>query len=507
MMTASVARGRRRARLALAAPSLLLGTIALASEGRPAAAGTRPELPQGAAVAEVTQGEAILWGRCPDGGDLRVSIGDGAERSAPVAPERDFAARVELTGLESAAEHVYRARCVRGEEASEAIAGRFRTAPPAASPVAARFAFGGDLGGQNVCRDAARGYPVFAAIAATRPDFFIALGDMIYADNRCLETGRLGNRQIPGPPTALERSDFWAHWRYNRSDAGHRELLASLAYYPVWDDHEVVNDFGPTDDTPREPHGPDRRLMGAGLAAFLDYNPVRGVAAAPDRLYRSFRWGRHVEIFFLDARRYRDANAAPDLESDPKTLLGAEQREWLLRSIAASDATWKIVVSSVPLSIPTGSTARDGWASGDGPQGFERELRAVLERLRRERVRGIVVLTTDVHFATAFRYRPFPEDPEFELHELVTGPMHAGLAPQPSYDATFAPVRLFYYAPSPAEMPRTLAEALPWFNFGLLEITEQGEITARVIDATGKERAALRLAPAERSTTPKEAHP
>lgn len=475
----------------------LLAGVAVASDvqpGPPASPGPL-DLPQGVAVAEVTDGSAVIWGRCPGGGELRVSVDGGEERKVPVAAERDFTARVEVGGLTSGAEHAYRARCAKEDAAGEAIEGRFRTAPPPTSPAPVRFAFGGDLGGQNVCRDALRGYPIFAAITAARPEFFIALGDLIYADNECREIGRLGNRQVRGPPPARTRPGFWAHWRYNRSDPGQRELLANVSYYPVWDDHEVRNDFGP-----REPHlgsapGSPHPVMDAGLAAFLDFNPIRAEGSAPAHLHRSFRWGRNLELFLLDTRQHRDANASLDLESRPKTLLGDEQRDWLERSLAASDATWKVVVSSVPVSIPTGSEARDGWANAGGPQGFERELRSILERLHRDRVRGVLLLTTDVHFATAFRYRPFLDDPEFELHELATGPLHAGLVPQQAYDPTFGPTRLFFHGPSEAEAPQSIDAALPWFNFGLIEISAKGELTAKVVDALGATRASLQLAP------------
>jgi alkaline phosphatase D len=489
-----------RAAVAASLASLLAAAVggSVHASSERAETSPRPDLPQGVAVAEVTAEAGVLWARCPDGDRLRVSVDRGDDREVRVDAARDFTARLDLDHLTSGAEHTYRARCVRGAGAGEAIAGRFRTAPVPSSPAPVRFAFGGDVGGQNVCRDAMLGYPIFAAIAATRPDFFIALGDLIYADNRCLEIGALRNRQIPGPPVAREKADFWAHWRYNRSDGGQRDLLASVSYYPVWDDHEVRNDFAPPHDRSKGGPGSPARLVNAGLAAFLDYNPIRPPASAPGELYRSFRWGRHLEIFILDTRLHRDANAAPDLASHPKTLLGNEQRDWLLRSLASSDATWKVVVSSVPLSIPTGTDARDGWADGGGPQGFERELRSILEQLRRDRVRGIVFLTTDVHFATAFQYRPFPDDPEFELHELVTGPLHAGLVPLQALDPTFSPTRLFFYGPAAAHMPATLTEALPWFNFGLLEVSAKGELTARVVDANGETRATIRLSPAAR---------
>jgi alkaline phosphatase D len=503
----------REAPQALLALALALGVAALLTVELGPAAETatgpseersRLELPQGVAVAEATTGGAVVWARCPDGDSLRVAVDGTAEREAPIEPSRDATARIDVSGLGTGSEHAYRARCVRGSESSEVVTGRFRTAPAPDQDVAVRFAFGGDVGGQNVCRDADRGYPVFAAVAAMRPDFFIALGDMIYADNRCLEKGRFGNRQVAGPPPALEKAGFWAHWRYNRSDRAHRELLSQVAYYPVWDDHEVVNDFGPLEDTPSETAGAAStpHLMRAGLDAFLDYNPIRSDGADETRLHRSFRWGRHLELFVLDARQHRDRNASSDRQAEPKTLLGSAQRDWLVRSLVASDATWKVVVSSVPLSIPTGTEARDGWADGGGPQGFERELRRILEQLRENRVRGIVFLTTDVHFATGFRYRPFPDDPEFDLHEIVTGPMHAGLVPLQHFDSTFAPTRLFSFAPAPSETPGTIGEALSWFNFGLVEVSERGELRARVIDATGKDRATIDLPPPNRPSEP-----
>ena len=75
-----------------------------------------------------------------------------------------------------------------------------------------------------------------------------------------------------------------------------------------------------------------------------------------------------MELFLIDARSYRDPNDRPDSETDPKTLLGTEQLEWLEQGLVSSGATWKIVSSDVPLSVPTGSGAvrfgRDGWANG-----------------------------------------------------------------------------------------------------------------------------------------------
>ena len=298
---------------------------------------------------------------------------------------------------------------------------------------AVRLAFGGDVAGQNVCRDAQEGFPIMDTIRSWQPDVFVGLGDMIYADNGCDPTGRYGNAQLGGIGIAIDLRGFWAHWRYNRADPASQRLLAGTSYVGVWDDHEVVNDFGPLTDAPTTPPYTGAHLLPLGLAAFLDYTPI---AAAPT-LYRSSCVGRHLELFVLDTRRYRDANFAPDTGAQPKSMLGAEQLAWLKEGLAGSDATWKVIVSSVPMSIPTGfppTNGRDGWA----------ELRPD-DRLRARAPRhpslpadrGIddsIWITTDVHFAEVFRHRPFPDGPRFTVHELATGPLNAGIFPNLDFD-------------------------------------------------------------------------
>ena len=82
--------------------------------------------------------------------------------------------------------------------------GSFRTAPAADDPAAVRLAFGGDVAGQNVCRDAQEGFPIMDTIRAWQPDVFVGLGDMIYADNACEGTGRYGNAQLGGVGIAVD---------------------------------------------------------------------------------------------------------------------------------------------------------------------------------------------------------------------------------------------------------------------------------------------------------------
>jgi len=454
---------------------LSLLAVVVACVGMRAARLDDVRLTHGVAVGETTDTRAVVWARCEAPAIVEVTVDDQAPRRAGAESGHDLTQRIVLDGLRPGSVHDYRVRCGTGPS----LPGRFRTAPAPSHPAAVRFAFGGDVGGQNVCRDAARGYPIFDTIAARAPDFFVALGDMIYADGSCLAVGALGNAQVVGPPPASDVESFRAHWRYNRADAASERLLASTSYYAVWDDHEVRDDFGP----PRE-------LDEAGETAYREWAPMEEGAS----LYRAFRWGRHVEVFLLDTRSHRDPNAAPDSAREPKTLLGAAQRTWLESGLAGSTATWKFVVSSVPMSIPTGGRARDGWANGGGRDGFERELVAILRTAARDRVRGLVWLTTDVHFATGFRYRPFADAPDFVVHEIASGPLAAGMFPKDDLDPTLRPVRLFLHGPRAGERPTSFDAALQWFNFGLVEVGADGGLEATIVDATGRPRHRLALA-------------
>ena len=362
-----------------------------------------------------------------------------------------------------------------------------------ATPITLQF--GGDLGGQNACRDARRGYAVLDAAAARPADAFIALGDMIYADGTCGVDGPFGNAQIPGPTEALAGAGaFAARWRYNLADPAFRRLRHSRLYLATWDDHEIVNDFGP--QTAREPDNPGRDLLAAGRDAFIDHAPLPRAPDDPGRIYRKVRFGAHAEVFLLDTRQYRDRNDLNDTGVLPKSLLGAAQRRWLIEGVTASTATWKFIASSVPISIPTGwppEAGRDGWASGDGDDGFERELYAIFEALGQASVRNLVWLTADVHFATGFALQPLPERPDFVAHEWVVGPLSAGLYPTDAVDPTFRPQRRYLHAPD--SPPQTLHDALRFYNFGELRIAASGTLTLSVVNGHGDTVAQQRLTP------------
>ncbi len=363
-------------------------------------------------VTEVRSTAAIVWARAARPGTVGVEVGAaGAAARAltlPATAAGDLTVRAPLAGLAPATRHHYRV-----SQEGERVEGTFTTAPAADEAARVTFLWSGDLGGAGLCRPAGGVYRIFRAMARHPADFFLFVGDTVYADVPCNKPDT-----VPGAAfRATTLAEFRARHRYNREDPALQDFLRRTPVYAIWDDHEVKDDFA----------GPTEPLMPAGRQAFIDYWPV-AAGADPTRLYRSVRWGRLLEVFILDTRQYRSDNAQPD--GPAKTMLGAAQRQWLLDAVPASAATWKVVVTSVPLGVPTGrAERRDGWSNanvfGMAPEqgtGFVTERDAILGRFHARGVRNLVFIAGDVHHAELIRHQP---QPGWSFHELIAGPLSA----------------------------------------------------------------------------------
>jgi alkaline phosphatase D len=410
------------------------------------------------ATGDVTSTSAVLWVRGAAGGTVAVEYGPLEQAPAGrvtlrPAKESDFTARARIEGLRPSTAYAWRARS--GEASAT---GRFVTAPAADDPRPVRLLWSGDLGSARNCRRRDGGYRIFDAMAQRHADFFLFVGDTIYADHTCR-----GPEFVPGSDfeaTTLE--GYHAKHRYNRQDPSYAAFLRGTSVSAIWDDHEVRNDFA----------GPVEPLMPVGRRAFLDYWPVQPPDEDTARLYRTFRWGRLLQVFILDTRQYRSANTDPD--GPGKTMLGGAQRRWLIDGVTASTATWKVVVSSVTLSVPTGRGARDSWSNAtvwgvpeENGTGFAVERDAILRSFRDRGVRNLVVLAADVHHPELVRHHPWPD---FSFHEFIAGPLSASLGRPRPLDAGLN--------------PRSLFAAAGVRNFGELVI-EPALLTVRLVDEDG----------------------
>ena len=153
-------------------------------------------------------------------------------------------------------------------------------------------------------------------------------------------------------------------------------------------------------------------LVKVGREAFFNYSPID--RNAEDQIeYIVHLIGAHtLNLLILNARSYRSPNSMTDTVENNKTLLGREQLQWLKQELLNSSATWKVISSDVPISVPTGANAsilgRDTWANGNetnfSKTGFERELQGLLKFLDDNDIKNIVFVTTDVHFPANIRY-------------------------------------------------------------------------------------------------------
>jgi len=349
-------------------PLVVLVVAILASAWANGVTGQTPRLfPDGIMVGDVTESQAMVWTRTSGPSTIRIEYGTTpaalGQSTAPVQtdPGLDYVAKIDLVGLRPATRYYYRARAEGERQRAATLEGTFVTAPPRAENSNITFAWGADLS------DRFRPFRIFDAIRAKQPDYFLFLGDTVYAD-------------IDGNARTID--EYRAAYRRNRDDDALLRFVRSAAVYVTWDDHEVANNFDSR-------HG----RLPIGRQAFLEYWPIRPDAADRHRLYRSFRFGHLVEIFILDTRQYR----SPPFERDGsrKTMLGPAQKEWLKRGLQRSDAAFKLVASSVPLKYH----GADSW------EGYATERQELAGLVGQNGIRGVVFLTGDVHYAAVLRYR------------------------------------------------------------------------------------------------------
>jgi phosphodiesterase/alkaline phosphatase D-like protein len=378
----------------------------------------------GVAAGEVTATSAVLWTRAPRQGRVVLGVWDAAtcSRSAKRGlfgcaggslAIRDALRRDDLTvafRLPGWFRPGHRYRYQFRQAAARSEIGAFVTAPAPGADATVRFAFSGDA-------DATPGptgnpgfnrFQVYGRMATEKNDFDINLGDTIYSDS-----------ELAGAQPALTVAEKWQKYKYGLALPSLRRLRAATGLYSHWDDHEFVNDFSLPEN--------GESLYQAGVKAFTDYAPV--TYTATNGLYRTFRWGGNLELFFLDERSFRSAKAAanhvcdvsgaPDLaptapsavraafgtlipplarpvpqacidtiDSPDRTFLGAHQHTLFVKAIRASTATWKVVVNETPIQ-QLYQLPYDRW------EGYAAERTQLLHDLAG--VKNVVFLTTDTH--------------------------------------------------------------------------------------------------------------
>jgi alkaline phosphatase D len=382
----------------------------------------------GVTAGDVSAKSAVLWAKAKKSGRYTLEVARNRrftnEDHAKVVRARrshDNTLQARMGDLKAGKRYFFRF-VGRG---SKSARGTFTTAPKPSQSRTVEFAWSGDMD-FNATPGQKKPYwndgGVLRQMKKEKNAFNIMLGDTIYSDSEV--PGRLN-------PIALSVKQKWAKYKINLRNRALQALRGSAGYYSQWDDHEFVNDFSPNESSfDNNVNVNGGTLYKRSARAFRDYAPVHWTKRSG--LYRSFRWGKNLQMFFLDERSFRSANAdanhacdnpqtgKPDLAptapqttrtlfstvtpslsqpvppactaaiNDPnRTYLGKRQLAAFEKAIKRSTARFKVVVNELPIQqyyvLPY-----DRW------EGFAHERGELLHYLH-DNVKNTVFLTTDVH--------------------------------------------------------------------------------------------------------------
>lgn len=250
-------------------------------------------------------------------------------------------------------------------------------------------------------------YTALRALAGEGVDLWLHLGDYIY------ENGGTGPVRSQGPDEIFTLADYRNRYGVYKSDPDLQATHHAAPMVAVWDDHEVDNNYADEDGQNDQTAEQILARRTAGYRAWFEHLPVRLTApTGPDlKIYRRFEWGDLATFHMLDGRQYRDPAPCggaivecPERVGTGRTMLGAEQRQWLADGLAASDAVWDVVgQQTVFAPMPLGPFFNlDQW------DGYPEDRQAVWELLRRRP--NPVVCTGDIHAAGVARLHHDLED-------------------------------------------------------------------------------------------------
>jgi alkaline phosphatase D len=445
----------------------------------------------GPIVGGLSSERAHLWGRANGPGLLHAWLGQQADlsdarmvsTSLPLSDDNGFAGVAPLFGLAPDTHYHYALRLDdTPPDPDGAPYPEFTTFPPAGQPVSFAFAFGS-------CFRPMEAEPgkIFHILEEHRKQdnlrFILMIGDQIYGD--ALDTNGIGRIAC----TLQEYRDVYTHtW----SQPPLRALLRNLPAFMTLDDHEVDDDWRWIDAQRQwayipwwnqlwrwltrrpiqERMIPRQRVLDA-LQAYWEHQGMHAPpSVVPFRLGRgslydmdtpgagslayTFNFGA-AAFFVLDTRthrvkRWRWARAG--------TILGSDQWSALERWLLAVKDTYPvkfIVTSSALLHRLWLDLPRDRWS------GFPDESRRLLNFLAYHGIRGVRLITGDLHSAHAVLAElPGPQGESLHIWEFCSSPFEQD--PNPIAGWAYDPRRI------PPVQKQQRIFCVRKHNFGLVRV-------------------------------------
>lgn len=285
----------------------------------------------------------------------------------------------------------------RGASVGISLGGSFRTAPAGDAETPVRFIVSTCQAIRSI-DSGSEGHQAYAKMLRFDPHFFVHTGDILYYDK---------------VPLAQNERQARAKWHLIFSYGYQRNFYRQVASYFMKDDHDTLKN----DCWPGQRYGD--LTFDQGLAIFREQVPMG------QRTYRTARWGKDVQVWMTENRDFRSPNNAPD--GPDKSILGQAQKQWLMQTIAESDATFKFVISPGPLVGPD----KKGKADNHANAVFQHEGQQLRDFLATQP--NTFVICGDRHWQYC------SVDPQTKLLEMGCGPINDehDFGGDPGYDTQY----------------------------------------------------------------------
>ena len=379
------------------------------------------DLSTAAELGAVDDRSVRVWFRQPNEHEVVGTLSvdgraDVVQRVQPSA-ERDWTGVLDLSLEEAAPDAAFTFRV-----GNRTLSGRFTPIPGTAASLTFGFGschmpFVGDAGSMCVST-AARG--LYSAMqremTEARSRLLLLTGDQIYADERPGISVRddLTDDDERPPSLAVALDAYRRNYRGFFNESGMRALRDSFPTLMMWDDHDILDNWGST----RKRSPLDELLFTAASHAYAEYqhnrNPPRsdGAGTVPP-----FDWTQthgNIGVLALDLRGARDPEHG--------TMLGIEQMnriEEYLSGEASLQIDSLFVLASVPIAhvsrwfttlfdvLPErfSELIKDRWLSKRFIASRDALLDALFDWQQERPERQVIVLSGDVHCASAFTIR------------------------------------------------------------------------------------------------------
>jgi alkaline phosphatase D len=348
----------------------------------------------GPMIGVLTPNSAKFWIRSAGPASFQVVVGDVKSDVVKTSAESDFTGIATIEGLKPFTDYSY-SILLDGKEIKKDYF-RFKTAPEKGQKVSFSVTFG-----SGACYNPPN-EGIWRVMASKRPLAYLALGDNVYID-------------------ATDRRDTQRMNYYRRMlRQEYREAIACVGTYAVWDDHDMgINDSfgGPGLEAPW-------KLTNLKVFKQNWNNPFYGEEPKSPATYHNFTLG-DVEVFMTDGRFYRTG------KEKPGTMLGLEQKKWLLAALKKSTAKFKILASGTMWNEKADKGGRDSWGGGK----FRAERDEIFDLIDTEKISGVVLIAGDRHRTDIWK----TDRPKgYTLWEFVSAKMTNGHTHQTRKEAVWS---------------------------------------------------------------------